>query len=221
MLGNFAGKISSRVLQGAQPSMLAKEVAHASHASSVPSWSMPVLLTIEDEVIDRTQHVSLEGPFAFVHNPFANMEPGPSLIDLPTHINTGPYALDPRNPSNLRFLENESRLAELLTQVNSLDAFGHDKDHIARDRLANRIHREMDRVRTVKVQEWFRQADAARAIREGHIFVDTGEFPLSALDPSLTFLSPIPRLQILSPPSCCCVCHVAHDESLVPSSSPG
>ena len=133
-----------------QSRQLATAVQHSITERS-KSFASDSILAIETEIVDQAQYVDLQGPLAFVHYPLAHMVSHPFLPedDCITDINTGRYALQPRHPSNQRYLKNESRLCEMLMQVQRVEGDGEQKV-----KLENQIYRELKRVRKWKAYEW-------------------------------------------------------------------
>lgn len=91
----------------------------------------------------------------------------PSIPQLPTP-NREPYALDPMNPMNSPYLENESRLCEILVTLERRPVSD------VRDRLISRVHEGILAMEHHKEKEWNRQRAGLIARSHGYSVVDTG-----------------------------------------------
>lgn len=106
------------------------------------------------------------------------MDPPPSLqyrrpsaseIHVP---NREPYSLHPSNIANAAYLENESRLCEILVSL------GRQPASDARDRLTARVHEGLAIMEHHKETEWNRQRTGSIARHHGYSVVDTGMYDI-------------------------------------------
>lgn len=120
---------------------------------------------LEKEVVDQAFHFNPSRPLVFIFEPSAHGPyQHPSAVDHLLRINSGIHALDPENWLNSHFLDNENHLCEILIQL------GVAKRSNLRERLEDRVYRELDKLSKCKGAEWSRQ----RANARGKFIVNTG-----------------------------------------------
>jgi len=125
-------------------------------------------LAVEAEIAYRCGWTPTNCSLAFaVAPPLTLKYRHPSTSEMRTP-NREPYALDPRNTANAAYLENESRLCEILRglerrQVSDL-----------RDRLLTRLYEGLEKMEFHKEMEWNRQRAGSIAQHHGYSVVDTG-----------------------------------------------
>lgn len=99
---------------------------------------------------------------------------------LPSGINDGRYALDPGQAVNKPYLHYEAWLLSALEDLDSVDSDTRGVVRKARKDAVKVIQEELDRLETVKKEEWMRQ-DISRsrtrdiAITRGVEIIDTGK----------------------------------------------
>lgn len=124
---------------------------------------------LETEVVSRCSWAASDRPLVFAIIPDSNLEyqyPPPSEAHLP---NYGTYALHPDDRVNRYYLENESRLCEILINLKRRPSSG-DAEMI----LCDRVHEGLLRMRRHKETEWNRQRTWAIARSHGFAVVDSG-----------------------------------------------
>lgn len=170
-LDSFTHRIASSILNEA-PGL---GFIHPSDDTLDPSSQIPAfpaeVITIEGEIRDRIPWMATTRPIVFAIDPVPDLEfenPLASPHYIPNH---GPHALHPSNPNNIAFIENESRLYEIL---GNLGAGILAVDQEALDDLIDKVSTGLNRMMEHKRCEWERQRSRARAIAEGYSVVNTG-----------------------------------------------
>ena len=144
---------------------------------------------LEAEVAHRCGWAPINHSLAFAADPSPTLQyqyPSIPQLRMP---NRGPYALDPTNPTNSTYLENESRLCEIFVTLERRSASD------SKDRLVARVHEGLLAMERHKETEWNRQRVGSIARSHGYSVVDTGasvsSFPgmllLTNLETSLLF----------------------------------
>ena len=178
-LDAFTENVATQVLNYSPPAELRDQ--HPSrpgfddqyaHTSAVhdQNFSDDFVFTVETEIRYRCTWAPVNRSLVFATDPPPTLPyryPSTSEILTP---NRGPYALRPANPLNAPFLENESRLCEILV------ALGRRPASDARDRLVARVYEGLERMERHKEAEWNSQRAGSIARHHGHRVVDTGVY---------------------------------------------
>lgn len=137
--------------------------------SSTPS---KLLHSPEGEIRDR---ISWTGtPLVFAIDPVPDLDFESPLSSSRYVPNDGPHLLHPSNTTNIPFIENESRLYEILE---NLSACALPVDQGVLDDLTDMVITVLYRMMDHKRFEWERQRWKTRAIKQGYTVVSTGWFP--------------------------------------------
>lgn len=160
-IDNTAGTVASQILNHDPPTDLIEDVS-----GGVAQYET---FHLETEVASRSSWTPSDQPLVFVITPDSTLEyqyPPPSETHLPNH---GTYALHPDDRANSIFLENESRLCELLINLRRRPLSG-DAEMVFEDR----IQEGLLRMRRHKKAEWDRQRLWSIARLYGFTVVDSG-----------------------------------------------
>ena len=160
-LDNLTQNVAAHVLGHSSPSDAAEEVAH----SSTDDHNF----VLEAEILQRCAWTLGNHPLVFAADPspsLAYQHPTSSEVHLCNH---GPYALLPGNIANTVYLENESRLCEILVGLNRR----HPVDR--RESMLTKVHEGLIAMRRHKEMEWNRQRTWSIARSHGYSVIDTGE----------------------------------------------
>lgn len=129
------------------------------------------VITLEGEIRDRISWTATSRPLIFATDPVPDLDFENPLNSRHYIPNNGPYTLHPLNPNNIAFIENESRLYEIIENLKT------DTPPVEReiledldDMVTTGLHRMMEHKRS----EWERQRWKTRAIAQGYVVVDTG-----------------------------------------------
>lgn len=126
------------------------------------------LFALEMEIMHRCVWAPINLSLVFVVEPSPLLQyRSPSTSELRTP-NREPYALDPETRANAAYLENESRLCEILQSL------GRRPPSDARDRLFARVCEGLKNMEIHKETEWNHQMAGSIARRHGYSVVDTG-----------------------------------------------
>lgn len=153
--------VASQVLRHEPPAELVDEVS-----SGVTQYET---FHLDREVMSRSSWTPSDRPLVFAVTPEPNLKyqyPPPSEIHVP---NRGPHALDPTDRANRHFLENESRLCEILIDLQRRPHPG-DVEVV----LADKVYEGLLRMRRHKEVEWDRQKTREVARSNDIAVVDTG-----------------------------------------------
>jgi hypothetical protein len=128
--------------------------------------------TLEGEIRDRISWTATARPLVFAVDPVPDVE-FKSPLASPRYIpNHGPQALNPSNHNNVAFIENESRLYEIVGSLR-MGVFAVDQELL--DDLLEKVSTGQYRMMEHKRCEWERQRSRSRAIEKGYIVVNTGK----------------------------------------------
>lgn len=168
-LDTLTENVATRVLTHASPSgSLSQDSLYpgfgAQNAGSPPD---DFFFSLEAEVMYRCAWAPTNLPLVFVDPSPTTRYQTMSTSELHTP-NREVYALDPRNRANAAYLENESRLCEILRSV------GRQTPSDTRDRLLARVYEGLKKMEIHKETEWNRRLAGSIAQRHGYSVVDTG-----------------------------------------------
>ena len=167
-LDSFAGNVAARILKSSPPT----ELLEPDTIADLPNEEV----VLETELMYRCSWTPTDQPLVFVSVPTPDCQyqhPSPNELHL---CNRGSYALAPGNRANEAYLENESRLCEILLSLRKLPFTGE-----ARERLESKIHDGLLRMRRHKEVEWNRQRTYSIARQHGFTVVDTSMSPSFAV----------------------------------------
>lgn len=140
---------------------------------------------LEAETAYRCTWAPINRPLVFAVDPPPTLRyQYPSTPQLYTP-NREPYALDPVNPANATYLENESRLCEIFA------ALGRQPASEVRDSLIARVHEGFLAMERHKETEWNRQRAGSIARNHGYSVVDTSASASSLSETPLSTSSEI------------------------------
>ena len=160
-LDNLAENVAARVLGRSLPPDAAEEVAY--------SPTDDHNFALEAEILRRCTWTLGSNPLVFAVDPSPSLEylhPAASEMHICNH---GPYALLPGNRANTAYLENESRLCEILVGLNRR----HPTD--IQESMLTKVHKGLVSMRRHKEMEWNRQRTWLIARSHGYSVVNTGE----------------------------------------------
>ena len=174
-LDRFARHIASSILDDTSgPGGLPHDHGVSASVSALQSATLPgELITIEGEIRDRVSWTPTKRPLVFAIDPVPNLDFDSPLASADYIPNSGEHALLPSDPRNTAFIENENRLFEILTHLNSLALSGQEALEDLVDKAATGLRRMMEH----KKSEWERQRTKIRAMENGFVVVDTGQMP--------------------------------------------
>ena len=169
-LDSFTEDVATRVLDHPAVTEPHNQVTPASEPHNNPPQD-DLYFVLETETAYRCTWAPINHSLVFATDPSPALQyQHPSIAQLHTP-NSGPYALDTMNPTNTAYLQNESRLCELLVVLERQPA-----SH-ARDRLIARVHEGFSTMGRHKEMEWNRQRAGMVARHHGYGVVDTGASP--------------------------------------------
>ena len=188
-----ARTVASQILGHEPPAELVDGISHG-----VTQYNT---FHLETEVGSRCSWTPSDPPLVFAVIPEPNLEyqyPPPLEAHLP---NRGAHALHPEDRANRHFLENESRLCEILIDLRQRPLSG-DVEAV----LADRIYEGLLRMRRHKEVEWNRQRTLTVARSRGIAVVDSGtlwndhlvRFTDARAIQGVYFKSPVPDDPIMS-----------------------
>jgi len=160
-LDNFSANVAARILRHSPPPDAAEEVVHS------PADDHNFVL--EAEILQRCTWTLGDHPLVFAVDPPPSLEYRYPTVDEAHLCNHGLYALLPGNVANTVYLENESRLCEILTELNRRHPIGR------QELMATKVHEGLMIMRRHKEMEWNRQRTWSIARSHGYSVVDTGE----------------------------------------------
>jgi len=181
-LDAFTENVATEVLNYSAPP---PEVHHSSHPRSNDQRSPPPGLHDQPHPDDLFSVLQAETVYRCTwapinHSLVFSMPPPPTLqYQYPptskAHVpNRKPYSLDPGNVANSVYLENESRLYEILR------ALGRRPVSDARDCLLSRVYEGLVMMERHKEVEWNRQRAGSLARHHGYSVVDAGMYHISS-----------------------------------------
>lgn len=142
----------------------------ADPVEGVPHVAVPYeAFHLETEIASRCSWTPSDRPLVFATTPDLNFKyqyPPPSEVHLPNH---GTHALHPSDRANRQFLENESRLCEILINLERRPLSSR-----VGVTLADRVHEGLLRMRRHKETEWDRQKRWSIARSQGFAVVESG-----------------------------------------------
>ena len=176
-LDTFTESVATQVLNYS-PSTEFRSQAPGSHDQPSPDC---LYFVLEAEIAYRCGWAPINHLLVFAMDPSSTLQYRyPSIPQLHAP-NRGPYALDPKNPTNSTYLENESRLCEIFVTLERRPASD------VKDRLVAMVHEGLLAMERHKEMEWNRRRVESIARNHGYSVVDTGasassfpEMPLSA-----------------------------------------
>jgi len=179
-LDNFAANVATQILGPSPPSDAAEEMTD----SSTDDHNF----VLETEILQRRTWTLGNQPLAFAIDPSPSLEyQYPAASEM--HIcNRGPYALLPENVANTAYLENESRLCEILVELDRR----HPTD--GRELMLTKVHEGLIAMRRHKEMEWNRQRTWSIARFHGYSVVVTGEPTRTYIFLSIAFNSNVRSL---------------------------
>lgn len=169
-LGDFATRVASTILDEGSRLGLSHHQHNVSTLSSLTAEELPhELLTIEREVNGRVTWAPTIWALVFVADPVPDQD-FEDPLSSPGYIpNSGPHALRSSHQRNLAFIENESRLFEIIYHLCSLT--GHSEK---REALTDMAVTGLQKMIRHKQREWDRQRKAMSEIKNGYTVVHTG-----------------------------------------------
>ena len=172
-LDSFSRHVASSILNETPGLGLVHPSNEASNISPLQTTALPgELTTLEGEIRDRISWTPTSTPLVFAINPVPDTDFENPLTFTQYIPNSGPHLLNPSNPRNISFLENESRLYEILgnLRTGTLPIYQE-----ALEDLVDMVTTGLDRMMEHKKSEWERQRWKTRAIVQGYTVVNTGE----------------------------------------------
>jgi len=187
-LDAFTESVATRVLSYSPPTGFSNQYTPPPGSCNQPPPD-DLYSVLEVETAYRCTWAPINHSLVFAADPSPTLPYRyPSILQLHTP-NREPYALDPANPANAAYLENESRLCEILVTL------GRGPVSEGRDRLTARVHEGFLAMELHKEKEWNRQRAGSIARDHGYSVVDTGplvpclpEIPLSLTDSEIRLL---------------------------------
>jgi hypothetical protein len=166
-LDNFTTNVAARVLRYSPPPNDAEEVEHLSKDDHT--------FVLQAEILRRCTWTLGSHSLVFAVDPSPSVDYQYPALDK-THVsNRGPHALLPENTANTVFLENESRLCEILMELNRAHSI------LGREFMLAKVHEGLATMRRHKEVEWNRQRTCSIARFHGYCVVDTSELTSASL----------------------------------------
>ena len=174
-LDGFASHVASSILNEAPGLGFIQANNEATSLSPLQTATLPgEVITLEGEIRDRISWMATGRTLAFATDPVPDLD-FENPLTSPYYIpNNGRHALHPSNPNNIAFIENESRLFEILRNLRT-DTLAVDQEVL--DDLTDKANAGLHRMMEHKRYEWERQQLKTRAITEGYAVVNTGQIP--------------------------------------------
>lgn len=163
---SFVGNVAARVLKSSPPA----ELLEPDPIGDISDETV----VLETELTYRCTWTPTGQPLVFVSVPAPDCKyqyPPPDQLHL---CNRGTYALEAGNRANDAYLENESRLCEILLRLQKLPSTGE-----TWARLESKVHEGLLRMRRHKEMEWNREWRCSIARNHGFTVVDTSTPPSS------------------------------------------
>jgi len=132
------------------------------------SSSDDLYFILEVETSHRCAWAPGNRSLVFILNPPPTLPYEPPTASEILIPNRAPYSLDPQNPTNRPYLENESRLCEILMTLERRPVSD------TRDRLLARAYEGLAMMNRHKEVEWNRQRAGSIAHHHGYSVVNTG-----------------------------------------------
>ena len=171
-LDGFASHITSSILNETPGLEFMRTNTEATGPSPLQIAAIPgEVITIEGEIRDRISWTPTAKPLVFAIDPVPDCDFEDPLISPHYIPNDGPHVLQPMNPNNIAFIENEGRLYEILGNLRA-DLLGVDQEVL--DDLVDKVTAGLRRMMEHKRCEWERQRSKTQAIRKGHAVINTG-----------------------------------------------
>jgi hypothetical protein len=174
-LDTFTENVATQVLSYSPPPELLNQhpPRPGFHDQNTPpgSHNQPppdIYFALQAETVYRCTWTPVNHSLVFAVGPSPALRyqyPSTSEICTP---NREPYALHPRNVANEAYLENESRLCEILMALERRSVSD------IRDRLLARVYEGLAMMERHKETEWNRQRAGSIARHHGYSVVDTG-----------------------------------------------
>lgn len=174
-LDRFARHVASSILNETHVLGLTCPRNEVSNLSPLQTAALPgEVMTLEGEIRDRISWMATSIPLCFATDPVPDIS-FENPLTSPQYIpNNGPYLLHPSNPKNIPFIENESRLYEILRNLRT-ESLPVDQEVL--EDLVEMVTTGLYRMMEHKKSEWERQRRKTRAIAQGHAVVNTGRIP--------------------------------------------
>jgi len=174
-LDGFASHVASSILSETPGLGLIRVSDDAATLSPLQTAALPgEVITLEGEIRDRISWMATGRRLVFATDPVSNLDFENPLASPHYIPNNGRYALNPSNPNNISFIENEGRLFEILGNLKT------DTPAIVQevlDDLTDKVNMGLHRMMEHKRHEWERQQSKTRAIASGHTVIKTGQIP--------------------------------------------
>ena len=170
-LGNFATRVASTILDDGSSLGLSHQRGDLSTLSPLATETLPhELLTIEREVNGRVTWAPTIWALVFAADPVPDQDFEDPLSAPNYTPNSGPHALRLSHQRNLAFIENESRLFEIIHHLSSLT--GHSEQC---EVLTDMAFAGLQKMIQHKRHEWNRQRKTMTVIENGYTIVHTGD----------------------------------------------
>lgn len=174
-LDGFASHVASSILNETPELGLIQASDEAASLSPLQTAALPgEVITLEGEIRNRISWMATGRPLAFATDPVPDLNFENPLVSPHYIPNNGRHVLHPSNPSNIAFIENESRLFEIRDNLRA-DILPVDQEVL--DDLTDKVNAGLHRMMEHKRYEWERQKSKTRAIAKGHAIVNTGQIP--------------------------------------------
>ena len=160
-LDNLTANVASQVLSYSPPPDPAEEVVHLSVGDHN--------FTLEAEILRRCTWSLVNQSLVFAVDPSPSLRYQYPAADEAHICNRGPYALLPGHVANISYLENESRLCEILVELNRR------RQIEGLESMLTKVHEGLVAMRRHKEMEWNRQRTWSIARFHGYGVVDTSE----------------------------------------------
>jgi hypothetical protein len=131
------------------------------------------VMTLEGEIRDRISWMATSTHLVFAIDPVPDLDFENPLNSSQFIPNNGTHLLNPSNPINIPFIENESRLYEILGNLRT-GTLPIDQEVL--EDLVDMVTIGLGRMMEHKGSEWERQRGRTRAIARGYDVVNTGMF---------------------------------------------
>jgi hypothetical protein len=185
-LDDFTESVATQVLDYSPPTEFDSRPLPLGPYDHSPSDGL--YFALETETAYRHTWAPINHSLVFAVDPSPTLQyQYPSISQLHTP-NREPYALDPVDPANAAYLENESRLCEILVALERQPASD------VRDRLIARVHDGFLAMERHKEAEWNHQMAGSMARHHGYSVIDTGASASSFSEAPLSMNSEIRHL---------------------------
>ena len=171
-LDDFTSNVASSILNDAPGLRFIRDSNAVVSPSPLQAAALPgEVITLEGEIRDRISWTATGRPLAFATDPIPDLDFENPLTSSHYIPNAGPHVLHPSIPKNTAFIENESRLYEILGSLKT-DILAVDQEVL--DDLSDKVTTGLHRMMEHKKCEWERQRAKTRAIAKGYAVVNTG-----------------------------------------------